>query len=196
MLYVGHYPIDTYVDIHDYLRDKASPHSLIHGNGVSSRRVATAITGTTNSKLMVLLETLISETPPATLRYIVDIIPMPIPQANAFKYYVTSLPDSYLWIIWDGPPGQVALPPRYLGVLVTLEEQPGHIALREDVGKPPPLESYKPPHESTPIHLPPTARAGREGGGGGDRNIEGTNGGDESIRPDGDGLENLSRRPG
>ena len=89
---------------------------------------------------------------------------MPLPPANAFKYYATSNPNPYLWIVWDGPPVNIALPPQYQGSLVLMDEQPGHKALRKDVGKPPPIESYKPPRESIPIHLPPTAREWRGGG--------------------------------
>ena len=153
------------MDPDDYLRDKPSPHSLLYGNGTSSRYVSTAVTGTSNSSLMVLMEVIISETPPETLRGIVDIIPMTMPPANAFKYYATSIPDPYLWIVWDGPPGHIALPPQYQGTLVLMNEQPGHKALREDVGKPPPLRAISRPVSPYPSTSP--RRPGHGVGGGG-----------------------------
>ena len=138
LVYIGHYPIDVYVDLDDYRRDKPSPHSLIYGNGTSSRYVSTAVKLASNTSILTLVEIIVSETPPETLRSIVDIIPMPLPPLNAFKYYAPSSPYPYLWIVWDGPPGNIALPPQYQGSLALMNAPPGHKALRKDVGKPPP----------------------------------------------------------
>ena len=71
-------------------------------------------------------------------------------------HFATILPTLYLYTIWDGPPGQIGLSQQYNSELIALDAQPGHKALREDVGSPPAITAYKPPRESLPIHLPPT----------------------------------------
>ena len=84
------------------------------------------------------------------------------PPPGAFQHYDTSLPWPYLYVIWDGPPGNVILTPGYKGELSIIDLPPGHKALREDVGNPPPLEKYKTPRASVPFGQPTTRPAPRD----------------------------------
>ena len=128
--YVGHYPLDAYPTL-------------------SSKYTRTAITGTANSSLFSLLDAMFASTPASVLRRIVDVIPMLTLQQGAFRYYATSHPRLYLYVIWNGPPGIIHLTPDFTGELLPLHEP-------HKVG-----ECFTPPSTVSRL-IPPIPQGGQE----------------------------------